>query len=62
MVSQLCYTTKIIILDPKIYTRGNGQIGSDASALSKYMKFPKINTSIYIRGELLISKSNMELL
>ena len=47
---------------PKIYTRGNGQIGSDASALSKYMKFPKINTEdpIYIRGELLISKSNWD--
>jgi len=45
---------------PKIYTRGNGQIGSDASALSKYIKFPKIDTlePIYIRGELLISKSN----
>ena len=44
---------------PKIYTRGNGKVGSDASALSKYIKFPKIETEepIYIRGELLIKKS-----
>ncbi len=44
---------------PKIYTRGNGKIGSDASALSKYMNFPEIitETPIYIRGELLIAKS-----
>lgn len=44
---------------PKIYTRGNGKVGSDASTLSKYIKFPKIETEepIYIRGELLIKKS-----
>lgn len=47
---------------PKIYTRGNGRVGSDASALAKYMKFPQITTDtpIYIRGELLISKSDWD--
>ena len=45
---------------PKIYTRGNGKIGSDASALAKYMNFPEIVTStpIFVRGELIIPKSD----
>ena len=45
---------------PKIYTRGNGKVGSDASALAKYMNFPAVVTDspIYVRGELLIPKGD----
>ena len=46
--------------EPKLYTRGNGKVGSDASDLVNWMEFPKITspTPIYFRGELLISKSD----
>ena len=45
---------------PSIYTRGNGKVGSDASDLVNWMKFPKITSpnDVFFRGELLISKSN----
>ena len=45
---------------PKIYTRGNGKVGYDASNLVKWMEFPKITseTQSFFRGELLISKKN----
>lgn len=42
--------------DSKLYTRGNGTIGQDISHLIPYLNLPKLNQSIVLRGELIISK------
>jgi DNA ligase (NAD+) len=41
-----------------LYTRGDGIIGSDISYLIKYLKIPKFDKDITIRGEIIISKDN----
>lgn len=41
---------------PKLYSRGNGQIGQDISHLIPYLRLPKIK-NIVIRGELIIPKN-----
>lgn len=38
----------------KLYTRGDGEIGADISYLVKYLKLPKINEDIVLRGELIM--------
>ena len=49
--------------DIKIYTRGNGTEGQDISHLRNYITFPNIKeTKISIRGELIISRNNWELI
>ena len=47
------YTTEGII--PKLYTRGNGNIGQDISHLIPFLKLPKTK-GIVIRGEFIIPK------
>ena len=44
----------------KMWSRGNGVEGRDISHLLKYMKIPKLNEDITLRGELIISKQNFE--
>ena len=46
----------------KLYTRGDGLIGSDISHLEPYLKFPKINEDILVRGELVLKKENYKFL
>jgi DNA ligase (NAD+) len=48
------YTTEGII--PKLYTRGNGNIGQDISHLIPFLKLPKTK-GIVIRGEFIIPKN-----
>ena len=48
------YTTEGII--PKLYTRGNGNIGQDISHLIPFLKLPKIK-GVVIRGEFIIPKN-----
>jgi NAD-dependent DNA ligase len=46
-----------------IYTRGNGAEGQDITHLRNYITFPNISESKFaIRGELIISKKNWELI
>ena len=46
-----------------IYTRGNGAEGQDITHLRNYITFPNISESKFaIRGELIISKNNWELI
>lgn len=46
-----------------IYTRGNGVEGQDITHLRNYITFPNISESKFaIRGELIISKNNWELI
>jgi len=55
----------------KLYSRGNGQIGEDLSAIIPYLNLPDItsdiilkygkDSQIFIRGEILISKKKREL-
>jgi NAD-dependent DNA ligase len=47
------YTTEGII--PKLYTRGNGNIGQDISHLIPFLKLPKTK-GVVIRGEFIIPK------
>lgn len=50
---------EIIDGDYKIYTRGNGDYGKDASFLKDFLKLPKIKkskTPIYVRGEFIVKK------
>ena len=62
----LCISTKldgisclIVIKDTvKIYTRGDGVYGRDISFLKNYIKLPKNNKPMIVRGELVISKDN----
>ena len=44
----------------KLFTRGNGTYGTDISNLVRYLKLPKIDEDLYIRGELIISKNKFE--
>jgi len=47
----------------KIYTRGNGTEGQDISHLRNYITFPNVTeTKFAIRGELIISRTNWELI
>jgi NAD-dependent DNA ligase len=48
------YTTEGII--PKLYTRGNGNIGQDISHLIPFLKLPKTK-GVVIRGEFIIPKN-----
>ena len=48
------YTTEGIM--PKLYTRGNGNIGQDISHLIPFLKLPKTK-GVVIRGELIIPKN-----
>ena len=43
---------------PKLYTRGNGEVGQDISHMIPYIKQlkPLLDKKIAIRGELLLSK------
>jgi len=41
----------------KLYTRGNGKVGQDVSHLIPYLKFPKFNGDIVVRGEFIIPKN-----
>jgi DNA ligase (NAD+) len=43
-----------------LYTRGNGLVGSDITHMREYVKLPKLKTPIFVRGELILSKSNFE--
>lgn len=45
-------------LEGKLYTRGNGTIGSDISHILPYINLPKLETTTNVRGELIISKAN----
>ncbi len=47
----------------KIFTRGNGKEGQDISHLRNYITFPSVSDKkIAIRGELIISRKNWELI
>ena len=47
----------------KIYTRGDGKIGSDVSFLFKYIKgIPKNDLNITVRGEIVILKKDYDIL
>jgi NAD-dependent DNA ligase len=41
---------------PKLYTRGDGNIGQDISHFIPYLKLPKTQKGLVIRGEFIISK------
>lgn len=47
---------------PRIYTRGNGKVGTDATALRNYIKIPEFISEgpLFIRGELIIPKNDWE--
>jgi NAD-dependent DNA ligase len=48
-----------LVKENKLYTRGNGKIGSDISHILEYINLPEFTTNInYVRGELIISKEN----
>jgi len=63
--AQITFTKK----DIKILTRGDGQIGSNISALSKYLNLPSYSIfslkenggKIVVKGEIVISKDNFNL-
>ncbi len=52
------YLCKSTVSDCKLYSRGNGKIGTDISHLLFYLKLPlaQENESYYVRGELVLSK------
>lgn len=43
--------------EDKLYTRGNGSEGHNISHLLKYLKLPKIDKNIAVRGEIIAKKS-----
>ena len=43
-----------------LYSRGNGSYGRNISHLVKYLKLPKLDINIYVRGELIVSKNNFQ--
>jgi NAD-dependent DNA ligase len=45
---------------PKLYTRGDGNIGQDISHFIPYLKLPKTEKGLVIRGEFIISKAIFE--
>ena len=45
-------------LEGKLYTRGNGTVGSDISHILPYINLPILETTNNVRGELIISKAN----
>ena len=56
---------KSFILDikdgnPKLYSRGNGNLGKDISYLLKYINIPSLEGNFILRGEILISKTNFQ--
>ena len=56
---------KSFILDikdgtPKLYSRGNGNLGKDISYLLKYINIPELGGNYILRGEILISKTNFK--
>ena len=44
----------------RLYTRGDGYNGSDITHLLSYIKIPKLNSDIAIRGELIMDKNKFE--
>jgi len=44
-------------LQPKLYTRGDGKVGQDISAMIPRLKLPKETKNIVIRGEFMIPKA-----
>jgi len=52
----------VVDVNNKLYTRGNGKVGSDISNLINYVNIsvPKLNQKIVVRGELIMSKQNFE--
>lgn len=40
-----------------LFTRGDGVKGNDVSFLQQYITFPKINSNVIVRGELVLSKN-----
>lgn len=44
----------------RLYTRGDGEIGADISYLANYFKLPKLQDSIFVRGELILTKKIFE--
>lgn len=45
----------------KLYTRGDGYIGSDITRLKRYFNYiPNLNTEIVVRGELIMKKRTFE--
>ena len=49
----------LVLPDNKLYTRGNGTIGTDISSIIKYIKgIPNYNKKYVVRGEFIISKKD----
>lgn len=44
----------------QLFTRGNGEYGTDISNLLKYIKLPKVDKQLFVRGELIIPKKVFE--
>lgn len=44
----------------RIYTRGDHKNGKDISHISEYIKIPKVEEEILVRGEFIMSKKNFE--
>lgn len=45
-----------------LYSRGNGKIGQNISHLIPFLKFPVIRENVAIRGEIIISKKNWDII
>jgi DNA ligase (NAD+) len=43
-----------------LYTRGDGKIGQDISYLLEFLKLPRVEDGIYVRGELIMEKETFE--
>ena len=46
--------------DTKIYTRGDGRVGQDISFLKDYLRIPKINEDLCVRGEFIMRKDTFQ--
>ena len=47
-----------LYINGRLLTRGNGHVGRDVSHLLSYLKLPKLETGVCVRGELIISRLN----
>ena len=45
-----------------LYSRGNGKIGQNISHLIPFLKFPVVRENVAIRGEIIISKKNWDII
>lgn len=51
----------LVLPDKKLYTRGNGKVGTDISSLIPFINgIPNTKKKLVIRGELIISKANFK--